>query len=143
MMWNFKKYLDNIAAKDEFGNILLYKDLDIFSQKINDICGRTLCFIISQNSIGSLAGYAAMLQCSTVPVMIGENLDKELFESLLKTYEPEYIWLPDNKVTNIKYTGKILNQYGYSLLKTGYEKKNDINTELALLLTTSGSTGSP
>lgn len=143
MMWNFKKYSDSIAAKDEYGNILLYKDLYLFSQKINEICGRTLCFIISQNSIGSLAGYAAMIQGSTVPVMIGENLDKELFQSLLKTYEPEFIWLPNDISTNVENTCEMINQFGYRLLRTKYDKKDDINSELALLLTTSGSTGSP
>ena len=33
--------------------------------------------------------------------------------------------------------------YGYTLLKTNYEIKYEIFPELALLLTTSGSTGSP
>lgn len=37
----------------------------------------------------------------------------------------------------------IYNSYGYSLIKTGFDKEYELFEELCLLLTTSGSTGSP
>jgi long-subunit acyl-CoA synthetase (AMP-forming) len=60
-------------------------------------------------------------------------------------YQPEYIWA-DNEKENVIGGETIYKYSSYSLQKMSYEvevEKPAINPELALCLTTSGSTGSP
>lgn len=143
MMWKFNEHKNKIAAVDEFGATLSYDELEQFSKELAGICGRALSFNVCQNSLGSLAGYSSMINAGIVPVMIAEDLDEELFKGLLETYQPEYIWLPLNSEKDIIIGDSVCQKFGYKLLKTKYDKKTEMKDELALLLTTSGSTGSP
>ena len=51
-MWDFRKYYENIALKDDKGNVITYKQLDemqeSFSRNIN---GRLLVFLLCTNTI--------------------------------------------------------------------------------------------
>jgi long-subunit acyl-CoA synthetase (AMP-forming) len=78
-----------------------------------------------------------------VPVLINSGMSEELFHNLLQMYKPSYIFTPSDKgIMNEEY--QKINEYcDYSLLKTNYIIDYSLNDELALLLTTSGSTGSP
>ena len=143
MMWKFSEYKDSIAAIDDNGQTLTYAELEHFSTELAGMCKRTLVFNVCQNSIGSLAGYASMINSGIVPVMIAEDLDEELFISLLETYKPEYIWLPCCSEKDIVEGDTICQRFGYKFIRTLFEEKTQMNDELALLLTTSGSTGSP
>jgi acyl-coenzyme A synthetase/AMP-(fatty) acid ligase len=74
-----------------------------------------------------------------VPVLINSAINRELFDRLLHSYEPNYIWAPKEF-----YPGQVYHVYKeYALFKTEFQQKVELNPELALLLTTSGSTGSP
>jgi acyl-coenzyme A synthetase/AMP-(fatty) acid ligase len=83
----------------------------------------------------------AFIESKNVPLLLSDKLDEELLQYLLQTYKPDYIWMPETEIENF---GKkpILKKYGYVLISYEAEKKN-LHPELALLLTTSGSTGSP
>jgi acyl-coenzyme A synthetase/AMP-(fatty) acid ligase len=73
-------------------------------------------------------------------VLINDSLSGGLLENLKNSFRPSYIFLPTKNVQN----GVTIREYGeYSLVKTGFEIDYEVNPELALLLTTSGSTGSP
>ncbi len=142
MMWNFKDFGNSIAAEDDNGNIISYTQLSNLQDKFKKIIGRTLVFNLCSNSIGSLAGYAAMINAGVVPVMIDADLDDELLENLITTYAPEFLWIPNNKNTALKKIGELdYSEYGYSLVRINNEKPK-LHNDLALLLTTSGSTGS-
>lgn len=143
MMWKFSQYKDSIAAIDEQNNKVTYAELECFSKELASICGRALSFNLCENSIGSLVGYASMINSGIVPIMVAKDLDNELMNNLLDTYRPDYIWVPDSMVTNFNEVETVLSKYEYTLLKTKYEKTANMNEKLALLLTTSGSTGSP
>lgn len=144
MMWNFNTNRKKVAAVDDKGNQITYDELEQFAEDLRTECGRALVFHICENSIGSLAGYACMLEARVVPVMIAKELDQELLKNLLETYQPEYIWTPVTRVAEFAYDSIVLERYGYALVKTQFEHSDEVlNDELALLLTTSGSTGSP
>jgi acyl-CoA synthetase (AMP-forming)/AMP-acid ligase II len=75
--------------------------------------------------------------------MLDATLDRELLSSLIECYKPDYLWLPEYKTGEFPDFTELCSIWGFSLLKTHYEKMFPLNSELALLLTTSGSTGSP
>lgn len=139
---NIFKFNNKIAALQDDGETATYKELEDFSRQVGHIIGeRSLVFILCRNIIGSLASYLACLDNKIVPLLLDSSLDKELFINLQKTYKPQYIFMPvdltnkDNHVT--------FEKYQYTIIKTNFDEKYSLNNELALLLTTSGSTGSP
>ena len=69
------------------------------------------------------------------------SLDEGLRSNLERIYQPAYYWVPDRKAEEIG-GDQVFSRYGYTLLKTEYAPYQ-LNKKLSLLLTTSGSTGSP
>lgn len=149
-IWNLRIFEKKEAMIDRHGNRLTYLDLDNEGKKIIELIGRRcLIFLLCENSIGSLLGYSAFINNDIVPALLNKHLDIELLNNLLEAYQPSYIWAPQSTLKQL-YTMKsgkeleaVYEAYGYTLLKTNYEIKYEIFPELALLLTTSGSTGSP
>ena len=136
------KERENVAAISDNGNKVTYGDLMSFSNRVMDVLPeRSLVFSLCHNTIGSLMGYVAFLSTRNVPLLLSADLDKELLHYLLDTYQPNYLWMPQKMAD--QFDGNVvMSEYGYSLLSYS-DKKIDMYTELALLLTTSGSTGSP
>lgn len=143
-MWDFKKFSGNTAIIDEFGSSLTYAELeeatDIISNAIDKRC---LVFCLCKNEIGSVVGYVAFVQHDIVPVLLNVHLENSLLENLLDTYQPSYIWLPSDQVEHFSKWQVEIEFYGYSLLRTDYSNEYGLYEDLCLLLTTSGSTGSP
>lgn len=143
-MWELAKYSKNIAVIEENGTKHTYADLknecDKLAHEIKS--GRCLIFCLCKNSYASLFGYVAFLNNRIVPVLLDAHLDRELLHSLIENYRPDYLWLPSEIKNEFEYEEKY-NVYGYSLVKTPYTHVFPLFNDLALLLTTSGSTGSP
>lgn len=137
-----KKSVDKCTAIQDDGMSLTYGELVDFSKALSEIVPpRSLVFSLCENSIGSLAGYVAFLSGRIVPLLLNAQLDVELLDYLLETYQPNYVWVPSKQKTD--FCGDcVYEKFGYSLVKYSEEQKN-LYEELALLLTTSGSTGSP
>ena len=132
-----------VAAIDENENQITYGEIVQFSKKLNDVIPqRCLVFSLCTNSIGSLAGYASFIENRIVPLLLAAKLDSGLFQYLVETYQPAFIWAPAEETEKISGYEKVFEAYGYVLYRTGL-KRYPLYDELALLLTTSGSTGSP
>lgn len=144
MMWQLEKYSSNIAVIDEDGNSYSYACLKNECGKLVDniTTGRCLTFNLCSNEIGSLIGYVAFVNNRIVPLLLDAQLNRELLESLIETYKPDYLWLPSSMSEEFCYKN-VYNTYNYTLLKTHYTREYPLFDDLALLLTTSGSTGSP
>ena len=140
-MWSFKGHGNAVAAISDNGEQITYAQLAEFEEQLRASVGRALVFNLCTNSIGSLAGYAAMINTHIVPVMIAAELDKSLLAELIEEYLPQYLWVPAESKPSYVNSKEVFSSYGYSLLSTGY-KACELYDELALLLTTSGSTGS-
>ncbi len=143
-IWNFEKYAGRTALLDESGAGMTYAELNAESGALAEAVGhRCLVFILCRNAIGSVLGYTAFLNHGIVPVMVSSHLDRTLLDNLLATYQPEYLWTPSDQAEQFPGMGEACEARNYTLLKTGCEKRYPLNDELALLITTSGSTGSP
>lgn len=125
------------------GTSVTYFELCSASDSLASIIStRTLTFILCTNTIASVVGYVGFLRNDIVPVLVDSELDPELLKKLISTYEPAYIWSPEARLHDI--SGTIVHSYGgYSLIRTAYPVEVSLHADLGLLLTTSGSTGSP
>ena len=143
-MWNFELYKDNVALIDQLGISLKYSDvMEETNNMANYIAKRCLVFLLCENSIGSILGYITFINFGIVPVLLNAHLERELLDNLITNYCPEFLWVPDEQIDSFSYGEIIYNVYNYSLIKMNFNTKYELNPELCLLLTTSGSTGSP
>ena len=131
-----------IAAISDSGETVTYGELIAFSEKIKRMLpDRSLIFSLCRNQIGALMGYVAFLYSQYVPMLLSADLDLELLQEMQSVYQPNYLWIPEDLVKTMQ--GEVvLSEHGYVLLSVS-EKQVGMYSELALLLTTSGSTGSP
>jgi acyl-CoA synthetase (AMP-forming)/AMP-acid ligase II len=127
-------------AGEKLSYIELVESASVLYNKIGHRC---LVFCLCQNSIESLIGYFSFLSNRVVPLMLDASLEETLLHDLIKVYQPEYIWLPKNRYREFVTFEVVYDLNEYYLVCFG--KTNTILTyeNLALLLTTSGSTGSP
>lgn len=135
-----KKERQRIAAIDDSGRSITYGEICIFTNEFSKyLPQRSLIFILSENSIGSLLGYTAALSNHIVPLIISAATEEGLYNHLYNLYQPEYMWLPEMKADGKEV---ILSAWEYCLVKTG-NQPTPMYEELSMLLPTSGSTGSP
>ncbi len=136
-----KKPFDSIALIDSDGDEASYGDIVDFSQEFGDIIAkRSLVFIKCRNCVGSVIGFLASISDQIVPLLLDDSMDDGLFNRLIEVYHPQYIWKPDMALDNSEEV--VFSKYGYALVRTGYQSY-PLYDGLSLLLSTSGSTGSP
>lgn len=136
---------DKLAAKDSEGNFLTYGQLVDEVEGFAAVDARTVAFILCTNTAGSLVGYLSLVERDVVPLMLSAKIDPDLLSALLDAYEPRYLWVPEGLALKAeeRTEGKVVfSRLGYTLLDTGSEPY-PMSDQLQLLMTTSGSTGSP
>jgi acyl-coenzyme A synthetase/AMP-(fatty) acid ligase len=133
------------VAINEQNEVLLYEDIDRITENVCEkIPSRSLVFCLCSNSFGALSGYIAFLNQRIVPVMLDAKTDSELLKKLLDRYEPSFVWTPKDKSDDyFEAWETLISIYDYVLLKNPASVFHTLHDDLALLLTTSGSTGSP
>lgn len=131
-----------IAVIDDTDKQITYGELCEFSEFFSQfVPTRTVLFCLCENTIGALAGYIACQDKHIVPLLVDNSMEQDLLKELINLYEPRYLWVPQKNSHNFNMQ-IIFEKYDYCLLDTG-NKVYEINDKLSLLLTTSGSTGSP
>lgn len=145
-MYQLSEYSQRVAVISDRGESLTYAELadiaDVFAKALPT---KGLVFTLCENTLGSLVGYVACMVKKIPQVLLDSSKDWESVQQLISVYRPEYIWTP--KILIEKIGGTTLYQYhGYSLqaLRLGDPTAGtELNSDLLLCLTTSGSTGSP
>ena len=143
MFLNIDKHDQNkVAIKDDSGHVLTYADICKTIENMAELnLPRCVVFCLCESCSGSLVGYLAFENNKQVPLLISANMDNELRTNLEKIYNPSYYWVPARFADEIG--GEIIfSAYDYVLKKTGKDPY-PLNEKLSMLLTTSGSTGSP
>lgn len=129
--WNTSSYKNNTAVISQSGEVLSYEELftkaDVFAEQLKK---RSLIFICAGNNTPSLTAYIACLRHQHVCLLLNKEIDDGMLQTLVDMYQPEYIYKPGESVE-------------YQLTETGFCHSDLLNEELAVLLSTSGSTGSP
>jgi long-chain acyl-CoA synthetase len=141
---SFLLFKDNVAAITDDRQSITYQQLSDLSEEIYKIINkRCLIFALCKNTIGSFCGYTSFLSKKIVPLLLDGSLENELLLSLIKTYHPAFIWLPIDRVKDFSESKIVYEAFDYILIQCVSDTSFELNDELALLFTTSGSTGSP
>lgn len=138
-----EQYKNRTALISSEGYTVNYDELVESANEFNAaISERSLVFLLCENCIESVMGYVACMRGGSVAAMLSSSIDPALLSDLLEAYRPSYVWCPKENIGNVD-GEPVFNYKNYVLIKTGLEKDYDISPDLKLLMTTSGSTGSP
>lgn len=139
-----ESYADRTMLRSDDGQSVKYRDLMQYADEILQVIPkRSLVFLFTNNVIGSVMSYLACLRDGIVPVLLNGKIDVELVENLLSIYQPQFLWLDSADSQKYGDFAEVYSGYGYSVVRTDFAKRYPLHDDLALLLTTSGSTGSP
>ena len=144
------EFYDNLARFErapaligENGDTLSYEDIEASANVFSaNLSRRSLVMILADNCTESVIGYLACLRSKCPVMLLASTIDERLLASLLSVYRPNYIWLSRDRAQNFTRCRKAYFSGEYELLRNS-EERVAMNVDLALLMSTSGSTGSP
>lgn len=141
-MFGIDRYGDNLSFISENGEKLTYRQLNDNVDSVSAVIKpHRMGLILCKNDIGSILGYLSFLNSDSPALLIDGDKSNDALKLILDTYNPQYLWVPEKREGD--FNGEVtLRNNGYSLIETG-SNPYEIHPDLALLLTTSGSTGSP
>lgn len=144
MLFKSLTYNSSPVAVEDNGDILFLDELNALTAQIESLNIRNLLiFCFCKNNIASLAGYVSFLRTGIVPLLLDAEQEASLRENIVNIYRPAYIWLPLSLEKQFNSIERIIGFHSYALVKTEFTNDIKLPVNLALLLTTSGSTGSP
>ncbi len=101
-----------------------------------------LVFLFCKNTQEILISYIALLKSGHAIVLLDGKLNEDLKDNLIKTYKPDLLLSTDSKSFE-RYDEKVIIQ-GVSIFSAPRQSSNtSIHKDIAVLLSTSGTTGSP
>ncbi|MGI6072202.1 MAG: AMP-binding protein [Lachnospiraceae bacterium] len=139
-----------IALISESGRSFSYGQVRIAAAEVGRVLqGKSVVFCLCRNVPEAVIGYLGIMEQGSVPLLLGENPDRKQLKYLHEIYRPSYYWRsgemnnPEEPSEDASVYGKeILRMGDYRLFATGLPSY-ETDGELALLLSSSGSTGSP
>ncbi len=144
--------MNSFKKMEQFGNrTAVYADREYsYSEMVeisDEICGnvgeRTLVFCLCSNNKESLFGYVGFIRGGVVPVLLDASIHMDRLKRLIHLYKPAYIWASSDNPDLLKTMDRSFVYGDYALFKCPTYFQHNLYEHLALLLTTSGSTGSP
>ena len=143
MFFDLKSFAETPALFME-NEVWAYNKLFDISEKIAGMVPtRSLVFLVCSNTAASIAAYVGFINHGIVPVMVDKDLDEELFQNLLEKYLPTYIFAEEAHFDFLNRYTQTLHIAGSVLYDLAEQHPFPLHDDLALLMTTSGSTGSP
>ncbi len=144
ILWNLDKHGEQVAVIEENGQKVTYAQLHQHTQNIAPhLTPNTLVICLCQNDLGSLSGYLAFLNHGVAPLLLKADEEVDVLARFIEIYAPHYLYVPTERCADFVEMTEATVQSGYTLLRTNRSDSPELHEDLALLLTTSGSTGSP
>lgn len=143
----------NIFSKidiNEIDNLLIdtNKDISLTKSKLFRLSefiensSKKFFFLFIENSKEAISFYIQLIRLNHVPIILDPNLDDDSILKLLDNYKPNYI-LSLKKIENVKNYTEINKFNNYVLYEENKKNFHNIHKDLCLLMSTSGTTGSP
>ena len=104
---------------------------------------RRLVLCLCGNDAASLLGYLGLLRAGSVPALLSPTLSPTALGELVSAYRPACLWLPGVRRDEFPANRMVTTFEGHVLLTDPDALDLPIHDDLALMLSTSGSTGSP
>jgi acyl-CoA synthetase (AMP-forming)/AMP-acid ligase II len=109
---------------------------------------KALGFLFAWNDFPSLVAYLAAIQAGHAVAMLNPELDAALKARLISRFQPDFIVAPESHpppsiCDNALYRAVASRYPGQLLLRSTAPNQHPIHPDLTLLISTSGSTGSP
>lgn len=104
---------------------------------------RCLMVIVCDNSVATIRFYLAAVAADCVPLLLGTDLYEEYLKNYIHLYQPQFIWMSKSKRKDASNWGRLCYETEQHILIDTGIPKGPMYEELAILLTTSGSTGNP
>lgn len=135
---------DRPALLNEAGQSWSYGQLHAEVSRISKFLSpNRLIFLVGRNDIPTVVTYIACLETGCVPLLLDADTPQATLSRLLNAYIPAYVFLPTALATTYPHLEVNFSNDEYSLCLHREGIELYLHPELALLLTTSGSTGSP
>ena len=144
--------MNSFKKLEEFGSrTAVYAEAEYsYSEMLeiaDDICGkvgeRTLVFCLCSNNKESLFGYVGFIRGRVVPVLLDASIHIDRLRRLINLYKPTYIWASSENKDLLEVMDSSFVFGDYTLFRCPTFFQHNLDEHLALLLSTSGSTGSP
>ncbi len=144
--WRLAQADEAVAAIDaRSGTEWSYARLRLDAQRIQDalpqLGRKSLGLLLAQNRYECLAAYLAALNAGSALILLDATLNPDLLHSFLAQYQPDWVFTMQSEPKLAGYQASASGEPG--LLEREQYQDADIHPDLALLLNTSGSTGSP
>lgn len=124
---NLGSFGNQVAAVCADGRTLTYRDLNSESNRAAALFSerKKLVFLLAQNDLKTLITYIALLKAGHTCALINPRIHSDLLQNLIAVYQPDFVCDSNREMVQRNCPSK------------------EIYPNLALLLSTSGSTGSP
>lgn len=134
---------DRAAAIDETGRTLSYGDLIETAERLGaKTRPATVALVLCRNTLGCVASVVGLLQIGVVPILIDADANATTVDNYLQLYQPEWLVRPLGLMDTSQAPMLQILDYDVFALEQQATRLTP-HPDLALLLTTSGSTGSP
>ncbi len=138
---HISKFGKKIAITDGQNNLSYEKLIQESKKFTNKIESKSLIFLISNNDIETICFYLSCILRKIPTAIINGNIKSKNLKKFISKYKPKYIIIKNDNY--IKGYRIIDHKQKYFILKKKKKIKYKISKSLALLLTTSGTTGDP
>ncbi|MFN6559751.1 MAG: AMP-binding protein [Nostoc sp. ChiSLP01] len=130
---NLNQFGNQTALISETGEQITYEEVVTACDRLQSQLGKEKCLIVilCRNTVETVIGYLAGLRSRNTVMLLDSTLDTQLVQNLIQTYAANWLWQPNSLGT------------GYELISLRKGAHGSLHPDVALLLSTSGSTGSP
>ena len=144
----FKKlesFKNSTALILENNKFITYKKLLLSAKKLSRRLDKEkkLIFLIGQNDFETITAYISFINKGHSVAFLDSKINNIFLKRLVSLYRPDYIFCNKEKIKKISSYSVFLNLNLYILYKRDKNIKNILNKDLMLLMSTSGTTGSP
>lgn len=142
-MWKLREKGDAIALIDGERRIPYGELADIADSILACMEQRSLVFCLCSNATASIVGYLAFTEGGHVPLLLDAKISRDLLGQLVEAYHPQWFWAPLAAAEKLPEGERVLEAEGYGLFSVRTGAPFAMSDDLCLLISTSGSTGSP